>query len=104
MVAVYSTRFIGQQVATSTPITYTVPTGFVAVVRSISVAPTATGLTEAQVSLSSAAILFVVASGTLHVSQHWDGRQVLNAGEVLQCTCAGSNCFFMVSGYLLQLP
>ena len=101
MAAIYSTRFIGQQVTTSTPVIYTVPSGNVAVLRSISMTPAATGLTAAEVSLGSASIVWKVATGTLSVTQTWDGRQVFNAGETIECTCAGANAYFMCSGYLL---
>lgn len=101
MASIYSTRFIGVQVVAGTPVTYTVPAGNVAVVRSISCTPLSSGLTAAYVAIASAAYIWHVATGTTLVSLDWEGRQVLNAGEGIQAVCTGANCSFVVSGYLL---
>lgn len=99
---VYSTRFIGLAVTAGESAYYTVPEGYVAVVRDISILPTASGLTSAQVAINGVTRFFQVVSATSGVSLHQEMRAVLNPGEELVFDCAGANCYVCISGYLLS--
>jgi hypothetical protein len=100
-VTVYSTRFIGQNVSPGSPALYDVPTGYVAVIRDITLVPQASGLTAAQGIISGIAVFYEVTSGTVAVGQYWTGRVVLTPGETLEFNVAGAACNVTVSGYLL---
>jgi hypothetical protein len=100
---VYSTRFISGTSTPSTGLSYTVPGGYVAVIRDVAMLPIASGLTAAAVGVSGGAFFWKVVTGTNGVSQQWQGRQVLNAGETLIADVAGASAEYMISGYLLAL-
>lgn len=99
---VYSTKLISQLCAAGSTLTYTVPAGYVCVVRDISITPEASGLTLARVFAGGNQIVFSVTSGVLNVTQSWEGRQVFNAGETIEASATGAGVYFMVSGYLLN--
>lgn len=101
---VYSTRFIGVSLGTGTTATYTVPTGYVAVIRDISATATTTGSTNAEVFVNGAFTIWNSGPITNGSTLVWSGRQVLNAGDVLSVHAVGATTQFMVSGYLLTLP
>jgi hypothetical protein len=102
--SIYSTRFLGLRTVTGTTYTYTVPTGATAVIRSIDVMALAAGTTEFYVGLGTTAGIFVGTTLTANVSEHWEGRQVLNAGDVLEALITGAAGTIMVSGYLFTSP
>lgn len=82
--------------------TYTVPTGNVAVVRDISVVPLASGLTNAELAINGVTRVWEVTAGTSNNSLHEECRAVLNAGEELLFQCTGAGCEVCISGYLLS--
>lgn len=106
--AVYSTQFFCGIISSSNLSLYTVPSGFIVVLRSIELA-------DRSGTSSNNATIFAVAGGTVigvvtaHVftaafeSVHWDGRAVLNSGQGFGAGISVS-CGVFVSGYLLTTP
>lgn len=88
--------------------TYTVPAGYLAVVRDVTLAagtdalPVAFVLAVADVGVIVEMILPPAESGVAPYQQ-WRGRVVVNSGEELELT-ADALCNATVSGYLLTLP
>jgi hypothetical protein len=99
---VYSQRFIGARTTAGTVYTWNVPAGFVAVVRSIDVFAVASGVTEYYVGLGSTAAIFSGVSLPLNTTAHYEGHQVLNAGEPLEYFSNGAAVTVIASGYLLS--
>lgn len=102
--AVYSTRFIAVANGTPQRVTYVVPAGFVAVVRSVDIyldeGPGATayaGIVDPACSIGQWS-----SSASGYVTATWNGRQVANAGEELVGSVNGDvGGSILVSGYLL---
>jgi hypothetical protein len=106
--AVYSTPFGFVPFAT-TPFTfhYTVPDGFVAVLRDIDVYLSNTNSSQRGVGFEGRSALFwaITLGGFASGSFQWRGRQVLDPGETIDCIApAGVQGSGLVSGYLLTLP
>jgi hypothetical protein len=108
MSKVYSTRFIGSGAVDS--VSETVPSGVLWVVRdailffdgansndgySLSAYFVGGGAGVIQSGQSTAGEILLV---------HWEGRQVLNAGDELEFSASTLNWYVMVSGYVLTLP
>lgn len=102
MAAVYSTRFVGQAVET-TGLTdlYTVPTGYVAVVRTIRLCPTTAGTTDCLLQTTTPFVLASAINQPQYTTWSDEGRHVLNAGEVLAIEVLSGTWLVEVSGYLL---
>lgn len=100
--SVYSTLFLNVNVAAGGSASYSVPTGKIAVVRCISMMPTGAGLTGANLQASGVALIWAVTTGTLNITQHWDGRQVINSGGSIVARNTGAGADWLVSGYLLD--
>lgn len=104
MSGVYSTRFIGAQGATA-PISYTVPNGYVAVVRDLDAYSDT--VASAEIFLRNAeggAIYFFTWGVAQQQSVEWRGRQVYFAGETITVDIsvgALDAIDVAVSGYLL---
>jgi hypothetical protein len=106
-VNVYSTRFM-DAANTSGNTTYTVPAGFVAVIRDANVT-----LVTAQAATVGAR-LFRVGGGiiseflytpTAFGATQWQGHAVFNPGEQMEMLAlSGSTWYWYVCGYLLTLP
>lgn len=106
---VYSVRFVKTLLTSANTTYYTVPVGFVAVVRCMTLA----WVTLAKVAgvgqvLLNGANSFVWIQG-MDASQSssavWDGRLVLPAGEIIRAAAtAAGQVHFTASGYLLSLP
>lgn len=104
MTSIYSVRFADSVVTSATVIPYTVPAGFVAVVRSISILTIGSG-TTAEVQRSGGIGAFAWCTSTLTAQYFpFDMRQVLNAGESLELIVTTGTARFLVSGYQLQGP
>lgn len=112
--AVYSTKFVEAASFSGGPsVRYTVPAGFVAVVKCMSVAwgdITASGL-DAWFQSDTLAKLarFTWAFGfstpyNLGGQQQWWGSWVLTAGQTLAVQTAAGTCDMWASGYLLDTP
>lgn len=104
--SIYSTRFVKSALTNANVTYYTVPAGYVAVVRTMTAAWTTTGTTAGvvQVLLNGANswVWVVPTAAPDSNSALWNGRLVLPAGELVRAaaTAAGS-VFLTVSGYLL---
>jgi len=106
---VYSTRFVKAALTASNTTYYTVPTGYVAVVRTMTLAWSSLARTGGvgQVLLNGANsfVWIVPIAGSELASANWDGRLVLPAGELIRAaTTATGVVHLTVSGYLLGLP
>jgi len=103
---VYSTQFCKGSVGGSPAILYTVPAGYIAVLRSIAaynntgtaqsvlLSPGVSGSSEGAFAKDDS-----LASGDVF---QWEGRQVLNAGEQLIVAFPNATVAVMASGYLLE--
>lgn len=101
MALIYSTRFIANPGGPDT-VSYTVPSGQVAVLRSISIFVSDSGQ-YANLLLTSPEVYVVFFQATANNQTFsWTGRQVLNAGETIQSFCSASGTTLMASGYLLN--
>jgi ferric-dicitrate binding protein FerR (iron transport regulator) len=103
LAAIYSTRFVEQAITATSANAYTVGTGFVAVIRDISVFITGTGATATVLRSGGSAIMFRATSAAANDYVHQEGRWVLNAGEILEIAAAGTGAIeFNICGYLLS--
>lgn len=106
--SVYSTQFFCGIIPSSNLNLYTVPSGFVVVLRSIELADRS-GTNNNNVTIFAVAGSTVIGVVTASVftaayqSIHWDGRAVLNAGQGFGAGVSVS-CGIFVSGYLLTTP
>jgi hypothetical protein len=102
---VYSTRFLGSYLPTS-PVEYTVPDDFVAVLRCADVwYDGAVGGGTAAIVVSSIGYLMeCLPTGGTPETFTWRGRQVLNAGETVYFSDNVEHFSVLLSGYLLSLP
>lgn len=106
--SVYSTRFVKSALTNANVTYYTVPAGFVAVVRTMTAAWTTTGTTGGvvQVLLNGANswVWVVKTPAPDSDSALWDGRLVLPAGELIRAAATASGTIHLtVSGYLLSV-
>lgn len=107
MSQVYSTRFIASPAPDFPPPPYEVPGGFIAVIRSIEIfaAPSQDGYNALVQLVEPAVVLFSWDPTVGGSTFHWDGRQVLEAGEELTINSTlSAPSSMIVSGYLLTLP
>ena len=105
MASVYSTRFI--EVSSLTPsAAYTVPAGFVAVVRDLDAVSQGSVAVAELVMVGAAGQAIYLAFAPISTSMWfgWRGRQVLLAGETLHVDVANGPWDVSVSGYLLTAP
>jgi hypothetical protein len=101
--SIYSTLFsTGDCPASDTITAYTVPTGMVAVLRSVSLVPTGTGSTTMLVVRHGVAVLIGVNATGQFISHHIDMRQVFNAGDVIDVQSIAGDFQYSLSGYLLS--
>lgn len=104
--AVYSTRFLAFSTTSTETETYTVASGFVAVVRDVSVYSGNTASDGWAVALADPLCYLYNGGNTGEAGWHqWVGRQILNAGEQLlgELFSGGELGSMMVSGYLLTV-
>lgn len=103
----YSTRFGGGLHTGGAGTIYTVPSGYVVVVRCITAynagASSDAFEVSAQVSGSLIPIYHVTNVAASSNSLEWEGRVVLNAGEFINVATGGQQWSYTVSGYLLTL-
>lgn len=109
MSSVYSTQFIvGSMTGPTTPLSYTVPAGMVAILRDITLASTGIATWQcvaAVVSGPAVAWLALFTENPGQVATHqWQGRTVLNGGdELILQMLQGNSGTAIASGYLLAL-
>lgn len=104
MAVIYSTRFLAWS-DDETPAPYTVPTGYVAVVRDVDVWSGGGAMINVQLAVNAVAKFWAAQFTVESIAQvaQWRGRQVLQAGEDLVFSADGATDG-LVSGYLLSLP
>lgn len=100
MSTVYSTRFLNEVAPVGAGAPYTVPDGFRAVVRSISITAGSSGLSVAQLYVG-VSICFQANQVPPNGFVQWHGDQVGNAGERINTYLEGGSGFVLVSGFLL---
>jgi len=106
--SVYSTRFAAAVLDTGTPTLYTVPVGFVAVLRDMTLgwqtlARTA-GTTSVFLNASNSRIWVVNQLASEFNFAQWAGNCVLPAGERIRAgTSATGTTYFTASGFLLTV-
>jgi hypothetical protein len=100
---VYSTQLFNGALTPGTDVEYVVPSGYTVVVRDIQ-AFNATAASEIlfvmNVNLGSGVVLAPPATGAL--SESWNGRVVVLAGQTIYFGCIGAQVDAIVSGYLLS--
>ena len=102
MARIYSARLAERSAFTGGPTAvYTVPSGTLAVVRSISMSQDAGALSVGLVLRTGGAILAGVQAAALYVCQPIDLRSVLNGGEQLSFQVIAGTWSISVSGYEL---
>lgn len=102
--AVYSTRFAAVVISGALNL-YTVPAGYIAVVRSVDFLATGASPGIFAWGLAAGGIYFAGATGlTTDNAYHWEGRQVFNAGDTIKAITATITGQLAVSGYLLTTP
>jgi len=109
MVAVYSEVLLRGNVTMGTPLTYTVPTGFRAVVRDIVFHNAGTlgqGLQGIECYDSLNQIIACVFDPLAIVGNdyHWTGHQIVDEGEEIFVAALDNNWRVRISGYRLKLP
>jgi hypothetical protein len=104
-VQTYSTQFFAGAIGLGTTALYTVPTGFVVVVRDVTVYGNFATAEQVGVGLEVAGSIsgYLLFANPLHPGDlaEWQGRQVINAGGVLTAVSGGSGPIVWASGYLL---
>lgn len=105
----YSVRFVKTILTAANTTYYTVPVGFVAVLRCMTLAWAALARTAGtgDISLNGAnAWIWRQSIGASEISSAlWEGRVVLPAGEIIRAsTSATGVVHFTASGYLLSVP
>lgn len=103
--AVYSTQFLAASTNDSQSFDYTVPDGYVAVVRDLQVRldEQSSGACYVYITPSDATILQVTSGSEGGAQKQWSGGVVLNAGDVLVALFSTSAFASVVaSGYLLS--
>jgi len=100
--AIYSTRFIASSGLSGTA-SYTVPPGFVAVIRSWTIfhGVELSGIEATLQGPNPVKIAVYQDVGASAASDEWTGRTVLYAGESMSVTVEAGNVDTTVSGYLL---
>lgn len=102
MGAVYSVRFAeGVASSGSSPSVYTVPSGYAAVLRDISLAQTSGTPGLMAVALDGGPACFTVSAPALYVTLHEEGRWVFNPGDVIIVDAIAGDTNYFLSGYLL---
>jgi hypothetical protein len=101
-VTVYSTRFYGGRPATSPLALYSVPAGYVAVVRSVQMLVTTSGLTlSVSSSATGASIAWALSAAPIQYF-NFDVRAVVQAGETINAGGGNGSHQLYISGYLLS--
>lgn len=105
MANVYSTAFIFQRGLAGNA-TYTVPAGFVVVVRDVDVYWGQQPVAPTGLVLGAAGQAFWSWAGAIFAANNdnWRGRHVMNAGDVLTVSVTNGNADVSVSGYRLVAP
>ena len=101
MAVPYSTQLVSGNFGNNA-LLYTVPSGSIAVLRSISVYCLNTGLLGALGLTTAGPWVMVRTSPTPNATIEWYGRHVLNPNQQLYLVTGGASAYVLVSGYLLS--
>src|SRR5215467_3140665 len=96
----YSVRFLNETAPNGAGPIYTVPAGYRAVVKCVSVTCGGTGPVTAQV-YGGASPIYQATALAANAFATWSGHQVANSGERITTYCTGGAVLLLVSGYLL---
>lgn len=103
---VYSTRFAAVTLSAAEPALYTVPAGYVAVIRDMELTNQTGANVSFAIDLTSpgplTATIYYDGSFPLASWFQWQGRVVLNAGDVLGASASSYPVGLVVSGFLLN--
>jgi hypothetical protein len=103
MPTVYSTQFALVSVTTGGPYTvYTVPTGKVAVVRSVTMGTYVAGAAHLEVAIDGAYPICSFDVAVTFTGEPVNMRHVLNAGDTIQVVNVTGDWVGVISGYLLD--
>jgi len=106
---VYSTRFVKTLLTGTNTTYYTVPSGKVAVVRTMTAAWVTLARIGGQVQVllngANSFVWIVPVTASSAASDHWEGNLVLPEGEILRAASTATGTIFLtVSGFLLSVP
>lgn len=114
MAGVYSTCFMDSAFASLPGIqTYTVPLGFIGVLRNININCNARAGYEGnhgpppfQVTVASTGtVIFQISSGTIQNRMYyWEGREVIGAGQSFATFTGAAQFQYRLNGFLLKSP
>lgn len=104
MATIYSTRFCDVTISAGTTPLYTVPTGFVAVIREVLLLIADSGARAQLIRSGGGANIILHTAAAANEYTQWDMRAVLNAGDVLDGAIVTGTAGFFISGYLLEGP
>jgi hypothetical protein len=107
MARVYSTQFVTLGVAVAPyEYEYSVPAGYLAIIRDVDVfwRPTTLGGALTILNQVTAAIWYSTNAENTAQWQGWRGRQVIPAAGTFAVNILAGTCDVTVSGYLLSLP
>lgn len=104
MAVLFSKRLLAGTTAAGVPLSAVVPPGHIWIIRNISAICRETGAAQAAVLISGGPYIWVNNHVVDTDTSHFDGRQVLNAGETLQCVPWPLEMDFYISGYELSTP
>ena len=102
----YSTRFLAPSGAGNQTVDYTVPAGYIAIVRDVTAYLGGDTVEVAQCYLTDPQCVLLSANGSTDGAgvRQWTGRQVLEAGEVLQALILTTVFTSLIaSGYLFTV-
>lgn len=104
----YSTRFAAGEGTGSGAVVYTVPAGYVAVIRDIELL-SGSGTTDEVVIDATVpgplnVVIWLHIFGAAFAWAQWAGRAVLNAGDEISVTAPADGSTYLISGYLLSAP
>jgi hypothetical protein len=106
LAALYSTLFAAVNVTavTNDPV-YTVPPGFVAVLRDVDVVSIGSSGNLLFIAEQTSGLSFIAFNeAAADVSVQWQGRQVFPAGQVMYVRAVTGQWLVRMSGYLLSMP
>lgn len=83
---------------------YTVPAGYLAVVRQFDCINIGGGTAVIELNITSIGYIFVAQSSSYLDYHQWKGRAVVNEGEQLNAFQSSGAWGYQCSGYLLTLP
>lgn len=102
--AIYTVRFgLVTSTSGSTVTVYTAPATYTSVLRHMQATTGGSGTTsQHDIHLSSGSVFWYIYATEANESFSWEGRQVIEPGEVLQLTSATEPLTLFATGYQLQ--